>query len=302
MMSRWKILLLVIGLALGLSALWVGQSLHEPRHEGKPVAYWLNLLYRGKTGEKAAAKAALRTLGSEIVPDLVGQLGREDNVVRKAYGRLRRSIPRIARILPPTYDTLQMRGYIFRFLNSLSTEQLQPALPEMIRLLRHSNPNIRSQSVGLIGRTGDQATNAVEAMAAALREDASYAVIAHALGRLGRQARAALPVLEPGLTHSNIYFQMPALRAVARIHPEHPRLPELLLELARSPSRKISRDAVMELRELGWRAEPVLDPLRAMMLTETNQAPRRDLEAAVTRIEFSAEAKRRFEKANPQPD
>ena len=294
MKSRRNILL-AIGFMLLLTGIWWSQVIREPRHEGKPVSYWLQLLYQGQQADKERARAALRELSPEVVPYLVRKMSREDSWIKRGYQKARHLSPAMGRALPPTYDGLQLRGYIYRFLRSLPSDELQTGLPEMIRLLDEPSPNLRAHTAVLISRSGPQATNAVEAMIHSLRYDSAYAASVNALGGMGRSAIPALPILKEGVTHSNVCYVLPALRSLAAIDRDDGELPELLLPLTQHASLLVRRQAVEELEELGWRAEPVLEALRETYRTESNKSLQRRIESAIKRIASSSEAKRRYE-------
>ena len=73
-------------------------ALSEPSWNGRPLSVWLRQFQRGAAAEQQQAEVALRGLGTNSIPFLLGWLESHDSPLKKMYYEM---LPRRKLIQPP---------------------------------------------------------------------------------------------------------------------------------------------------------------------------------------------------------
>jgi hypothetical protein len=204
-------------LGLGLVALVLTSIWHQPREpvsQGKPLSYWVQ--HRSRSVSDQIAQAALRQIGGEAVPFLIGKLRRGEPTYQRLYLALVRSLPDRLREFLPEPPWL-WPGEIFNALTALGPSAI-PAMCEaaadpnplvqstltsairvnasranvtvvsaMVGFLSHTNAQVRSAAATVLGQMREQASLRTESVIAGLskqlsdsdslaRQEAAYAL------------------------------------------------------------------------------------------------------------------------------
>ena len=133
---------------IGVVTVWLFRFVvAEPRYEDKTLTEWLRLADDHSTGNTAAvvrAEAAIKSIGSKAVPELLGMLTAQDNFRNRS---IRTWNAALEAVLPPAWawrlkvegpDNQKQRLLAMRGFEILSTNA-DMAVPQLKALLHHTN-------------------------------------------------------------------------------------------------------------------------------------------------------------------
>lgn len=139
-----------------------------------------------------------------------------------------------------------------------------PAVPDIIPLIGHEIDAIRRAAFAAVEGIGPGAAPALDALIKEfLRQEGRNEYIARAIGAIGPDAKAAVPVLEQ--ERDGIYWTVAMNGALFRIRGDKADL-DALVEQLRNPGDRYTRERVCnELEKLGKDAAAVADDVRAFL-------------------------------------
>ena len=116
------------------------------------------------------------------------------------------------------------------------------SVAELERMLRDSDPAVQTQGAFGLGRLGPQARSAVPALIEALKKDANVRQnAARALGQIGPEAKEAVPALIDALGDSEWSVRRQAALALGQVGPDaRPAVPALK-KLGNDPDKLVRR-------------------------------------------------------------
>ncbi len=203
-----------------------------------------------------AAKSAIENIGGDPIPHLIALLG--------TYN--------------PNYSTYK----VARILGEIG----EPAVPELIQVLKWENPGKRSAALSALSYIGIEAKDAVPILIEILDDDdySLHSRAAIALGSIGLPAKPAIPPLIEMLDDEDIGFVMMAARALGDIGPCAVEAVPSLLRIAREPDPPVPDEfkdlpygayqpsprwsAVRALGDIGRRQRDVIPLLTELMYSE----------------------------------
>src|SRR5437870_9613787 len=192
----------------------------EPVYQGRPLSAWLEDLDYGRPSFRreavGQAEAAVRQIGTNAVPFLVGMMRCKDSPFRKKMIALCSKQSFIKFPFRPPADTLQWRG-------ALGIYSLGPvgkaAIPELINLLTNQHTWIRGRAAMALGKIGPDAAVAVPHLINALadKDEDVRACTCAVLSDLGPAAAGALPAVVECMKETNHTVFSMALAAASNM-------------------------------------------------------------------------------------
>lgn len=224
----------------------------------------------GRTGQEAAINA-LGILGPEakaIVPDLIEML-RHPRSGRDVLHE--KTAITLARIDPETAIPFLVRGICgeassarypyYETLKSLGPKGATAA-PALVSMLKNDNDIETRWAANLLAGMGQAAVpHLIEALQDALGSQAVElsSIFLTVLGRLGPEAREAVPVLLELAQDRRPELRMPAIRALGNIAPNDPAAFALLKNALGDPDPEVRCRAALALGKAGLEAIPALE-------------------------------------------
>ncbi len=172
---------------------------------------------------RTQAAVVLVELGADIVPLLVARLDDEElNLCLWALSLLKDMGPEAAAAVPALAKALSGSGDSIALLAMAALEAIgpaaSPALPELMEVLRRGSVTYAEFARGL-ARIGPASVPVI--IAAWKGSDAgSRSCLAHALGRIGPEAKAGVPLLAEALAHGDPYLRKVAAISLREIGPD----------------------------------------------------------------------------------
>jgi hypothetical protein len=237
----------VFVVALGGLA-WFCFSPHQPVYQGKPLTVWMDqyrefLLAREGSADKPKrdqAQAAIREIGTNALPTLLGMVGTKDSMVKRGLIALgnKQSVIKL-RFRPPDYFHARA-SYGFSALGPAA----KPAVPALIALLHDKDLEVRATAAHCLSLIGPEAEEAVPALVQVLREqgDGYGLVLLHSMEALG-QIHGDPDLVVPALleyvngSRKSWNYNDPAMDALARYREKAKPAVPAILELLNDPDR-----------------------------------------------------------------
>ena len=274
MQKRVKIALSVLLVALLAVMAWQALRPRGPVYQGKLLSSWLNEAF-WSGGPSAQTTSATRSVGTNAVPTLLGMVKARDGGFKRTLVMLSRRPSRVLFRLHSAEDYHRMAMWGFEALGPTA----KPAVPALIRLLKHDDVEVRSTAAYCLGVIGPSADEAVAALTECLSDavnsgesSRATAVLkeraATALGMMGPSARGAIPILTVATNDQMWYARNAAKAAVMRISGESV-VP--LIEQLRDTSDPIKwYEAAMLISDFGTNAEPAIPLLISALGTKND--------------------------------
>ncbi|MDB6110263.1 MAG: repeat protein [Pedosphaera sp.] len=200
-----------------------------------------------------AALASIGPTAKQAIPLLIGATSHPAFEVRyRAFAALGNVHPEPEVILPFLIRTLRDPDTGFK---TIAIEQIRllgddakPAIPALIELLQDPGPSVRRSAVYALGWLAPESEQVVPVLTLALQSSQSDALMrmssATALGRIGANARSAVPALLGALHDPNPQVGPTAALALGRIAQDSEQVvPALTLSLESSESDVMMRSA-----------------------------------------------------------
>jgi HEAT repeat protein len=205
--KKWRIIrFLLLGICLALFA-WVVLRAREPVYQGRTLSVWLEKAKESEADsierDNPAAVNAIRQIGANALPQLLGMVATRDTKLRVFLLNLQTEHPGIPLHLRKTEDCQEMAGCGFYILGSTA----KPAVPALIKLLSDDDPEVRYWAAGCLGLIGPSAREAVPALLAGFNTNRYFWAVSFALGKIGPDARQAIPFLK-GIASTNFMAQV----------------------------------------------------------------------------------------------
>jgi HEAT repeats len=224
MKRHWKTIGAVFALALVAVLSVVLLQSREPAYKGKALSAWLQDWDNsfGPPGTPFRPELvnlienAIRQMGSNAVPSLRSMLRTRDTGLRQkvvAYCSKRPWIP--IHFRPPAYR-LHIRGMFgIRALGAVG----KPAIPELVALLSSQDWTIRAWAAGALGKIGRDANAAMSNLTMSLGDKDEHVrqAACDALADIGVSKEVVLPALMPCLRDTNDGVFNAALRTASRM-------------------------------------------------------------------------------------
>jgi len=256
------IALVILGVSLAGWCLWL--PAREPRYQGKALRDWLWDYYNG--GNRAAVTNALRVLGTNATPTLVGMLRSNDSALKE-----------------------QLVGLWHEHIEGLHFLPLSLRYPSWYRHQAWVQCNSAAQGFEILGV---EARGAIPDLIGVYRENispVSQDSTCHALAAMGPAAREAIPWFLKSATNSTEAERKTAIWALLRFHADAPLvLPVLTICLSDTNSwfRWLGANGLASLGHQASETAPELvtllqDPAREVRVAATNALRQVDAAAAV---------------------
>ena len=196
-----RLTIVVLLLAVGLAGLLVlNRQSDEPSYQGKSFSYWFRqycLAWAGASGGPADVTEALRQMGTNAVPYLVGALlnTNQDSSPRKFYQEFVDRLPSGLQERLPVLVSAQRR----RDKAADALFYTKPPAPVLLPLLTNAlqSPDVtaRRHALWVLGGVGDGAGAAVPSLVKGLKDQDPHAriIAAQSLKFLGSEVTAAVP-------------------------------------------------------------------------------------------------------------
>jgi HEAT repeat protein len=208
------------------------------------------------------------TTADESVPALIAETRHYNLNVRLGALRSLSKLGALAReALPDLTEALNDSDARIREVAAQAIGQLgRDAMATMVRMLTHPDKYVRRNAVWGLGKLGPLAKPVMNELSRALKDDDARTAsgAAQALGAMGAEAAAAVPVLAEAMRGTNIVLCRLAAKALSQIGP--PALPTLISHLKHHDVFVRGEAAVA----LGWMGpeaasavQPLIDLVRA---------------------------------------
>jgi HEAT repeat protein len=237
----------------------------------------------------APAHGAEPPRGSDVVGELVKQLGDGDSAVRlraaRNLGKLgtagRSAVPALVKAL---YDYSPDVG---RWAAQVLAQT--GALPELLRAARDKEARVRVYAMRALAWFGPEGKPAVPLLTTALkdRHESVRVTAIWALGEIGPEAKEAVPALAGLLAKVPVTTQQQVLQALRKIGPGG--IPPLV-EVARSTTSPVRLEALRTLELFGPEAREALPTLREILRKDKDVKARAAAASALGGMGADAEA------------
>ncbi|MDB6109763.1 MAG: repeat protein [Pedosphaera sp.] len=235
MRTKFRIVLPILCVAILGGIAWSALRPGEPVYQGRRLSGWLeeyaaqylippvghlDQYFRPPNlhpDERvvAADVAAIRYIGSEAVPSLVGMVEAKDSPLKQSLTALIQKQPLVP-FHPRTaaiYHQMAELGFM------ILGPDAKAAVPALVGLLHNRDQEIQKSAIASLYSIGPAAQAAQPALLPFLNHtnlDLQEAAIA-CLGNLGPAAQDAVPVLLPYLNHTNVVIRHKTKRALDNI-------------------------------------------------------------------------------------
>lgn len=230
-------------------------------HRGRTLPVWFNQL-RGDSGDPV--KETLREIGPEAVIYLHGRLKLRDSFLRSNYLKLWPKLPAFlkARLRQPN-SVLSTRIKAISALRQMGPPhtQSESGLAALIEGLRDPTEEVRSRAEGAVGDVGAGAKAALPALMDSVKRQGASINGIWALGQIGPDARAAIPLLEKISRETTGRKRTYAADALWRITPGHPIAVPTLANALEDANPHARREAAEALQRIGAAARPAMPSL-----------------------------------------
>lgn len=164
-------------------------------------------------------------------------------------------------------------------------DEAKPAVPAIEAMLKHEKEAVRTAAVDVLIRIG--AVDRVLPLlldAIKVRDQAEAVLAAERLGRIGPEAKDAVPELEAKLKLNNPEWRCTAALALARIVPGHKSAIQSLIDDVEDGGELLQLRAAKSLGDIGPDARAALTSLRKLAAS-SQEAPSKLVREAIEKIE-----------------
>ena len=219
--------------------------------------------FGGNNGDRTIQ--GFREHGSNAVIYLAGKVRQHDTLFKRASVVIYTNLPSTlaGRIRPPVSLTPdQIKAVkILRDMGPAYTH-LEPAVEVLIVALGDWSEKVRVIAQGALGDLGPGASNAVPALIDTVEHTDSRLNAVWALGRIGIEAKAAIPSLQQAMVTGQSRERVYAAEALWRIAPGDVRAVSCLQSALTDTNSQARAEAANAVRGLGTNAQSVLPTLR----------------------------------------
>lgn len=221
------------------SSVWLYQLSREPVYRGKPLSVWLRSYASSSlhSPEWNAADNAVRHIGTNGIPLLIGMIGRTDSAFKVRLVALVQKqrlfkihlVPAVEQNLEASRAFIALGGLggdavpglMAVYQQDITTNShcaiedalawigpaAKPAIPMLLRVTTNANPKLRANALWALGEIHAEPELCVPALIHALADADDWARLsaAHALGMFGADAKSAVPSLS-ALTNTSAAF------------------------------------------------------------------------------------------------
>jgi|ERR1035437_1192236 hypothetical protein len=298
-------LLAIFGIvAIGLAIYLRGPS--EPAYRGRTLSDWI-VATRVHTTVDEEARMAVRLLASNSIPLLLDWIKREDRPtprarIAEAKDRAIAFLERHRVIKPRPHSMFIDWKESYRSLAQGALAELGPeakaAIPALIQMLGMKGPTTNDFSP-IAGTAYLLLPKMAPASISPLIDSLSstdlqvYALAAGALGEIGPQARAAIPVVQRRLTDTNVMISVGAARVLGQLGADPAVFMPSVVESLRDPDFTFldyKLEVLLKYKDLAGDAVPVLSRILTNAVTlgsPTNQFVRQQVSAALRQLQPS---------------
>jgi hypothetical protein len=188
--------------AAGLVAAWAGVvfmllSAHQPAYEGKALNAWIDQLQKSPDGaRREEAEAAIRHIGTNALPTLLGMVRTKDSAFKKKLLALANRQTFIKLPLKPAEYYRAKATYGFGALGPAA----RPAIPALIELLHDNDREVRAYAAQCLSLLGPEARDAIPTLIRVLNEEGNgYGPVLLnsmlALGAIHSEPEVVVPLL-----------------------------------------------------------------------------------------------------------
>ncbi len=280
--------LIVVSFFAGI-ALFVFRS-REPVYQERPLSAWLEDLDYGQPSFRREAvpqaEEAVRHIGANAVPFLVGMMRCKDSPFRKKMIALCSKQSFIKLRFRPPADTLQWRGV-------LGIYSLGPtgkfAIPELINLLTNQHTWTRGRAAMALGKIGPDAKVAVPYLINALadKDEDVRACTCAGLSDLGPAAAGALPAVVDCMKETNYTVFSMALAAASNLRAQATLIVPVLAAKLSDDDPRIRYSAATTLASYGSEARTAV-PTLVETLKDQDKVVRQAAAQALLKIDRTA--------------
>jgi hypothetical protein len=203
--KRYRILLAVVVVAIAGVITWQSLRGRQTVYHGKSLFSWL--MQHAETSEPTgqintaheAAEIAILNIGTNGLPTLLAWAGKRDPLLQKKIRRLMSEDVR-EKFGFAANDYHAASSYGFGVLKSVA----KPAVPSLIRILRDTDPDIRSGAAFCLSQIGPAAEEAVPALLPSLDDPEAQNNAFAALRSIGAKPDVVVAVLMGYLSSTNM--------------------------------------------------------------------------------------------------
>ncbi|MDB6023025.1 MAG: repeat-containing protein [Pedosphaera sp.] len=209
MSKKFRVVLVVLLVAVLGGFAWVVLQPREPVYHGQPLSFWLD---EGRQGDwhGVEAAAAIRAMGSNALPRLMEMVQARDSGLRRAMLKFSAKQKWVPIPVREQQDIQTEAYYGFTVLGPVA----RPAVPALIHLLEDEDRQVQGLAAVCLGRIGPEARDAVPGLIKYLnsalkrntgnkRDCYELEGAAFALGEIGAAAEPAIPQLTALSTLTN---------------------------------------------------------------------------------------------------
>lgn len=275
--SRIGFAILLVAALGGIA--WLVRVQREPAYQGRLLTSWLE---EGVSNEGVSARSetAIRAMGTNALPTLLAMVRVRDSAFRKGLLELNARQKWVTIHIHPRGVMVQMAAYGFSILGPSA----RPAIPELVRDLDDSDPEVRTLAAYCLAEIRPNAQEAFPALAKFLDnalkrnagtnwDSAELALAAFVLGEMGAAARPAIPQLTTLCNVTNRPDSAVALSAKAALIKINGESVLPYIEPLRDTTDQTNwHRATTLIYYLGTNAEPAI-PVLLATLQQTNVGP-----------------------------
>lgn len=300
----------VIALLVILGVVAIGLAIHprgpsEPAYRGRTLSDWIVVTRVHPDDEEA--RMVVRQLASNSIPLLLDWIKREDRPtprakIEAAKDRAMAFLERHRVIKPRPHSSFMDWKGSYRSLAQWTLDELGPeaetAIPALVQMLGTKGPTTNDFSP-VAGTAYLLLPKMVPASIPPLIDALSssdfqvYALAAGALGEIGPQARAAIPVLQRRLADTNVMVRVGAARVLDQLGADPTVFMPMLVDSLRDPDftfLDFKLEVLLKHKDQAGDAVPVLSRILTNAVTlgsPTNQFVRQQVSAALRQLQPS---------------
>lgn len=205
-----------LGVLLFACLLWRVAHSDQPVYMGKSLYGWLlkhaDAAAAGDRASRDQAELAIRNIGSNALPTLLAWISKRDTPLRKKVLAALGERGRAMLHLHQAQDYHALTTYACGVLKSLA----KPMVPDLVILLKDSDPYVRSSAAFALDQIGPTAEAAIPALVDSLADREAMNNAMQALKDIGARADQVLPVSTQWLCSTNKDVQMAAMWALGQ--------------------------------------------------------------------------------------